>query len=447
MKADSRTPDNIPCVVVADPPGARLVVSALSRVGIDHPIILPPSKGWAKQVDALVNRQRPGISIVVPSSRFGPDIVPAMSEHLLNTGAAVVWSSGAASSESAPQEAWLIEQLLRQQGAFITSDLSILSSLAGLLELSARIPFTGVHVRGRRSSIQERLKAHLSRNGVRMAKGKERLLLDVDETGNIYCHPDSRKRALGDPSAVASAASMLIERWDETSTSIVIATSQTERLSLILAPPRRLLSETVSKQILTAYGTPIPKERLCKSPSEAARFAATLPGPAVMKLVKPELENKQNKGAVIGNVSGNAAVRRAAQTLEGLGFTLGPPAPLGILVSEQLSTDTSIWLEMLDHPRFGRLVAGGPGLRKETPYAFALSTPATPQASYRALLASKLFKNVTTTIQLSRGISRFTHMVHDLGSRVFRAEIHPLVIDDDAKEPIALDALVEIADA
>lgn len=446
MKADSRTPDNIPCVVVADPTGGRLIVSALSRVGIDHPILVPPSKGWAKQV-ALANRQRSGTTIVVPSSKFGPDIVPAMTAHLLNTSAAVVWSSGASPSENATHEPWLIEQLLRQQGAFITPDLSVLSSLACLLELSARIPFSGVHVRGRRTSVHERLKAHLSHNGVCMTKGKERLLLDVDETGGICCHTDFRKRPLGDPSAVASAVSMLVQRLGEVSSSIDIAASQTERLSLILAPPRRLLSETVSKQVLTAYGTPIPKERLCKSPSEAARFAATLPGPAVMKLVKPELEGKLNKGAVIRNVSGNAAVRRAAQTLEGLGYALGPPAPLGILVSEQLSTDTAIWLEMIDHPRFGRLVAGGPGLHKQTPYTFALNTPATPQASYRALLASKMFESGPTTIQLSRGISRFTHMVHDLGSRVFRAEIHPLVVDAVAKEPVALDALVEIADA
>ncbi len=69
--------------------------------------------------------------------------------------------------------------------------------------------------------------------------------------------------------------------------------------------------EWLGKQILGAIGVPVPKGRLARSIGEAVAFASELGAPVAMKAQAAALAHKTEAGAVLLNISGDAAVREA----------------------------------------------------------------------------------------------------------------------------------------
>ena len=62
--------------------------------------------------------------------------------------------------------------------------------------------------------------------------------------------------------------------------------------------------------MLAAYGIPVTDDRLCHSPAEAVKAAATAGYPVVMKGCSPELLHKSDLGLVAVGVGSAAEVRR-----------------------------------------------------------------------------------------------------------------------------------------
>jgi acetyltransferase len=69
------------------------------------------------------------------------------------------------------------------------------------------------------------------------------------------------------------------------------------------AEGRTLLLEAEVKEVMTAYGATIPRERLCITPAEAQAAAETLGGPCVLKIVSPDISHKSDVGGVRVGVS------------------------------------------------------------------------------------------------------------------------------------------------
>jgi acetyltransferase len=211
----------------------------------------------------------------------------------------------------------------------------------------------------------------------------------------------------------------------------------------IVRPPGRLLSETTSKRLLAAFGITPPREQLCESATEAVRFAASLDGPAVLKLVKPALENKRDLGAVRIGVLGPSAVRREVHSLRSLGQKLGRPSALGVLVAQQISGGARIWLSMEDHPIFGRILRVGPGDDPLGTPAFVVSAPVDERQALKALSMVGIGATAEQR-KLGQAIAACSRMADSLGQRIDQLEIHPLVALPGREAAIALDGLVGI---
>ena len=69
-------------------------------------------------------------------------------------------------------------------------------------------------------------------------------------------------------------------------------------LTTARAQGRTLLLESEVKGLLAAYGTRIPRETLCTSPTEAQAAAQILGGPCVLKIVSPDISHKSDVGGV-----------------------------------------------------------------------------------------------------------------------------------------------------
>ncbi len=63
---------------------------------------------------------------------------------------------------------------------------------------------------------------------------------------------------------------------------------------------RRLkLNEMEARQIVAAYGIPLPQAQLATSPDQAARFAAEIGFPVVLKIISPDILHKTDMGGVV----------------------------------------------------------------------------------------------------------------------------------------------------
>lgn len=412
-------------------------------VTVRHKVV--GSRSSAEQIAALLG-DGPRVLVLAPSTEIGRDQLVLTRRVLAGGGRVLAWTSRNREAAGRSEDKWLVTRLLEQAGAHVAHQLSTLAAAVRLLSsLTGKMPRT-VALKGRRSGVTGFLEESLRDMGIPAGRGKSALTIKVGASGGIaVLAADGPSTRFEDPSSLVEAIGLLMAEAPSIKEKIAEMEMDDLALAMILQPPRRLLSETTSKRIIRAFGMATPKEKLCRSQSEATRFMRSLDGPAVLKLVRPRFDGKDVEGAVIRDVSGGAQVRRAAGELEALGSALGPPAHLGVLVAEQVSGGARISAAMRDHPRFGRVALVYDGETLSGQPAAALSVPATETEALRALRLSGIAVDKALREKLARGLSRFTRMVHALGLQIDRAEIHPLVAAERHEEALALDALVSIA--
>ncbi|MCE0765047.1 acetate--CoA ligase family protein [Pseudonocardia kujensis] len=129
------------------------------------------------------------------------------------------------------------------------------------------------------------------------------------------------------------------------------------------SPTPAVRTEVEAKAWLAESGIAVPAGRLTTTADEAAAAAAELPGPAVLKIVSPDVAHKSDVGGVQVGIHGDDAVRAAyTAVLESVG-RLAPHARVdGVLVEEMVG---DVALEMLVgvhvDPVFGHLLTVGAG--------------------------------------------------------------------------------------
>ena len=76
-----------------------------------------------------------------------------------------------------------------------------------------------------------------------------------------------------------------------------------EIFARLKAEGRTALTAPEGQLVCQAYGIPVPREALATSPAEAARLAAELGFPVVMKIVSPRILHKTDAGGVVVGVA------------------------------------------------------------------------------------------------------------------------------------------------
>ena len=82
-------------------------------------------------------------------------------------------------------------------------------------------------------------------------------------------------------------------------------------LDAVRADKRTSLTAPEGKLVCDAYGIPVPQEGLAKSAAEAAKIAAGMGFPVVMKIVSPDILHKTEAGGVIVGVKTAADAEKA----------------------------------------------------------------------------------------------------------------------------------------
>ncbi len=454
---------NMPCPLVLVAPDA-ITVQCMQAVvegaglGIDKAMV-----GHGKGIDRIcrtLQQLSPGIFVIAPATKLGLGQVRLVETARAHGSAVLAWTTATvdAGTSASARDEWLAAQLVEQAGARVSTRLRVLAIASAIYRLgsgtlslkSTEIPRFSLPP-GRASGFGARLKAAFEAAGISIGRrGKGRLAVDLTPKADpVLCIDGNGALPFWDPVDLAEACGILFSPGpnvgDGGDTSEFNLRSKA--LDGIVQPPARLLSEATSKRVLACAGINAPKERLCTSTTEAVRFAGSIDGPVVLKLVRPAFENKAALDGVHCNVQGPSAVRRAVHALGSTASKLGPPKPLGILVSEQISGGDRMWAVLEDHRTFGRILLIGQGDRPSAPPLAALLVSSSADQVRTAVWRSGVSTNDKRRAALAVAISRLARLLHVLGPRIDRAEIHPLVAtDDNTQHALALDALIAIAD-
>ena len=125
---------------------------------------------------------------------------------------------------------------------------------------------------------------------------------------------------------------------------------------------RTSLTAPEGKLVCDAYGIPVPQEGVAKSAPEAAKLAAGMGFPVVLKIVSPEILHKTEAGGVLVGVKSAADVEQGFATIMANAKKYNDKATLvGVQVQQMLQGGQEVIIGAVTDPSFGKLVAFGLG--------------------------------------------------------------------------------------
>ena len=124
----------------------------------------------------------------------------------------------------------------------------------------------------------------------------------------------------------------------------------------------RSLLETEAKELLKAYGIPIPDFQLIKSEDEIAGLAKEINFPVVMKIVSPDIIHKTDAGGVKLNIKDETEARLAYQEIISKTKKYNKEAQVfGVITYSMIPKATEIIIGMMKDPHFGPVAMFGLG--------------------------------------------------------------------------------------
>ncbi len=128
------------------------------------------------------------------------------------------------------------------------------------------------------------------------------------------------------------------------------------------AEGRNSLTAPEGKLVCDAYGIPVPKEGVATSAAEAAKLAAGMGFPVVLKIVSPDILHKTEAGGVLVGVKGAEEAQKGFDTIMANAKKHNVKANLlGVQVQQMLIGGQEVIVGSVTDPSFGKLVAFGLG--------------------------------------------------------------------------------------
>ena len=134
-------------------------------------------------------------------------------------------------------------------------------------------------------------------------------------------------------------------------------------LAAVRATGRTALTAPEAKIVCDAYEIPLPREALATSADSAAKLAAEIGFPVVMKIVSADILHKTDAGGVIVGVKSSDEARKAYDTIIANARRYKADAEIdGVQVQQMLPAGaTETLIGAMTDPSFGKLIAFGLG--------------------------------------------------------------------------------------
>lgn len=209
------------------------------------------------------------------------------------------------------------------------------------------------------------------------------------------------------------------------------------------------LDEQGAKQVLAAYGIDVPRERRCRSATQAAAAARELGPKVVMKALVPGLEHKSDHGLVVVDVRSAPEAKRTYRDLVERARPLAGGAAVDVLVAEQVD-GVEVAVGASHDPVFGPVVmVGWGGVLVEVLDDVSFRVPPFDRAEVRRMLAetrvARLLRGTRGRPAAATGalvdvVLRVQRLAVDHADRIREIDLNPVVVTAD--RAVAVDALV-----
>lgn len=258
---------------------------------------------------------------------------------------------------------------------------------------------------------------------------------------------DDADRAVAAVGAMGRLGASFVERRDGS------GAKPARRIVLPDATP----SEAKAKELLAAYGIAFAEEQSCATAQEAAAAAERIGYPVVLKILSPDIQHKTEIGGVVLGVSDAAAVKEAYAALMERARHRAHARIEGVLVARQVSGGTEAIMGIKHDPVFGPIAVFGPGgifaelmddsVLRRCPFSEAEARAMIESTRLAAVLKGARGRpsgDIDAAAKLLSNLSLFAAAAEE---RLLSIDLNPVVILEEGKGALALDALIEVRPA
>jgi acetate---CoA ligase (ADP-forming) len=216
---------------------------------------------------------------------------------------------------------------------------------------------------------------------------------------------------------------------------------------------RTALSEIEGKEILMAYGLPVPPEGEARSADEAVRLAHVIGYPVVVKISSPDIAHKTDVGGVAVGLQDDLAVRRAFDVMMAQVKAMMPAARVDGVTVEKMFSGREVIVGMVRDETFGPVITFGLGgifveVMKDVSQRIAPVTEEGVDEMIRSIraypiLAGARGRRPADIPALKRVILGVAQIAMDF-PEITELEVNPVMVGDAGQGCGAVDALVTI---
>src|SRR5438094_6821705 len=171
-------------------------------------------------------------------------------------------------------------------------------------------------------------------------------------------------------------------------------------LDKVKAEGHTSLTAPEGKLVCDAYGIPVPKEGVATSAADAAKLAAGMGFPVVLKIVSPEILHKTEAGGVLVGIKSAEEAQKGYDTIVANAKRYNAKATiLGVQVQQMVAGGQEVIIGAVTDPAFGKLVAFGLGgvlveVLKDITFRLAPASKADAMSMLDGIAAAEILKGV-----------------------------------------------------
>ncbi|MBN1953407.1 MAG: acetate--CoA ligase family protein [Anaerolineae bacterium] len=220
-------------------------------------------------------------------------------------------------------------------------------------------------------------------------------------------------------------------------------------LDRVRSEGRVSIGDAEAREILAAYGFPVPDSRLAETPEAAIDAAERMGYPVALKIASPDILHKTDIGGVKLNLDSPGDVRDAFDLMVYRASRYVPDARIwGCLVQKMVPAGREILIGMNRDPQFGPLVAFGLGgiyveTLKDVVFRIAPFSRAEAEEMIREIRAYPLLEGVrgeppADHAAMVDALCRVSQLVTDF-AEIVELDINPLMVFEQGRGAMALD--------
>ena len=217
----------------------------------------------------------------------------------------------------------------------------------------------------------------------------------------------------------------------------------------VRADGRVTMGDSEARDILEAYGIPLPKSAVAATADEAVAFAESIGYPVVMKIASPDILHKSDIGGIKLNIASASEVRDAFDLLVYRGQRFMPDATIwGCQIQQMVKGGREVIIGVNRDPQFGPLIMFGLGgiyveALKDVTFRVAPLDRRAATEMLGEIRAYKLLRGVrgekpSDQAAIVDTLLRISQLVTDF-PEIVELDINPLMVFEQGKGVLGID--------